>query len=63
MQKGDIIRTPRFLTVTIEAVLTKAEAADQGYNEPTHYWDDPNFDIYGKVIGTNRMNFAAVKKN
>jgi len=62
IKKGDMIHTPRFLTVTIEAVLTRAEAADQGYNEPTNYWEDPNFDIYGKVIGTNRMHFAAVKK-
>jgi len=63
MQKGDTIRTPRFLTVEISDVLNQAEAYEQGFTEPTHYWDDPDFDIYGKHTGTNRMIFAAVKKN
>ena len=63
MQKGDTIRTPRFLNVEISDVLGRAEALDQGFTEPTHYYDDPAFDIYGKHIGENRMIFAAVKKN
>ncbi|MCL2494803.1 MAG: hypothetical protein FWE98_04010 [Oscillospiraceae bacterium] len=63
MQKGDTIRTPRFLTVEISTVLGRAEAWEQGFREPTHYCDDPAFDVYGKHTGTNRMIFAAVAKN
>ncbi|MDR0287181.1 MAG: hypothetical protein LBI03_05690 [Clostridiales bacterium] len=62
MKQGDWINTPRFLKVEIKTVLTKAEAREQGFTEPTHYWDDPEYDILGKNIGTNRMIFAAVIK-
>jgi hypothetical protein len=72
MQVGDMIRTPRFCTVRIAEVLTRAEAADKGYIEPTHYWDDAEYDIYGKatsyfepdsgLCGTKTMAFAAVQK-
>lgn len=62
MKKGDYVRTPRFCTVMIEHVFQKRERASaQGYVEPTHY-SDLEFDIYGKHTGTNRMEFAAVKK-
>jgi hypothetical protein len=62
MKKGDIVNTPRFLKVEISEVLTRDEAWEQKYTEPTHYHDDPNFAIYGKMIGVNRMEFAAVIK-
>jgi len=63
MQKGDTIRTPRFLNVEISNVLSNAEAHTQGFTEPTHYYDSPGYDIYGKHTGVNRMIFAAVEKN
>lgn len=63
MKKGDRVYTPRFCTVIIEDVLNRKEAREQGYTEPTHYDKDPEFNIYGKHTGTNRMVFAAVKKN
>lgn len=61
MKKGDMVHTPRFCTVRIAEVLSSNEAAENGYKEPTHY-NSPDYDIYGKHIGTNRMQFAAVKK-
>lgn len=62
MKKGDYIKTPRFLTVRIEEVFENAATArEQGYTEPTHY-DDDNYEISGKHIGTNRMIFAAIIK-
>ena len=63
MKQGDTIYTPRFCTVHIAEVLNRAEAWEQGYREPTHYRDSPDFDIFGKHTGTNRMIFAAVAKN
>jgi hypothetical protein len=62
MKTGDWVETPRFLKVKIEEVLTRAEAANKGYTEPTHYDDDPDFMILGKVTSLNHMKFAAVKK-
>lgn len=62
MKKGDYVRTPRFLTVRIEDVLSTEEAEAQGYTEPTHYESDAEFAVLGKLIGENRMCFAAVKK-
>jgi hypothetical protein len=61
MKKGDFINTPRFLKVEISEVLTREEAAEQKYTEPTHY-DNPDYMVYGKMIGQNRMKFAAIKK-
>ena len=63
MQKGDTIYTPRFCTVEISEILTTAEAHNQGFTEPTHYYSNPEYYIMGKVIGANRMIFAAVEKN
>lgn len=63
IEKGDYVKTPRFMTVTISDVLTKDEARVQGFIEPTHYWDDPDYDILGKHTGINRMIFAAVIKS
>lgn len=62
MERGDVINTPRFLKVTINCVLTRKEAAEQGFSEPTHYYDDPDYDILGKSTAVNYMIFAAVKK-
>lgn len=59
---GDMIRTPRFLNVSIEEVLNRQEAREKGYTEPTHYRDNPDYDILGKSIGINCMVFGAVKK-
>lgn len=62
MKKGDYVRTPRFCTVKIERVFGNHEAARaDGYIEPTHY-ENPDYDIWGKHIGVNRMIFAAIKK-
>jgi len=62
MEKGDYIKTPRFLTVKIADVFEDIKTArEQGYKEPTYY-DDENYEISGKHIGTNRMIFAAIKK-
>lgn len=63
MKKGDSIRTPRFLTVTIKEVYENREDATRdGFTEPTHYTKDSQYDILGKSIGMNRMVFAAVRK-
>jgi hypothetical protein len=62
MLKGDFINTPRFLKVKIEDILTADEAQNQGFTEPTHYINDPEFYIFGKSIGINRMIFAAVRR-
>lgn len=61
MEKGNIIKTPRFLNVEIKEILLKDEAKKEGYTEPTHYVDN-EYEIMGKHIGVNRMIFAAVKK-
>ncbi len=63
MQKGDRVYTPRFLTVTIQDVLSRKQAAEQGYKEPTHYYDPSGeYDVYGHVYKPNHMKFAAVRK-
>lgn len=63
MKKGDRIHTPRFLTVTIDRVLTREEARQQGFTEPTHYGGDSTYDVPGKITKPNHMIFAAVKKD
>lgn len=63
MKKGDYIYTPRFCTVEIKDVLSREEAREQKFTEPTHYDKDPEFDIYGKHTGVNHMIFAAVRKD
>ena len=46
MKKGDRIYTPRFCRVEIEAVYaSRADAAQDGYTEPTHYNDDPEYGV------------------
>lgn len=58
MKIGDRVYTPRFCTVTIAAIFaTNAAAREAGFIEPTYYDDDC---VFGRHIGTNRMDFAAV---
>jgi hypothetical protein len=62
MEIGDFVYTPRFCNVRIENIFdSKEEAYKEGYTEPTHY-NNPEYDILGKHIGTNRMIFAEVLK-
>lgn len=67
---GMQVHTPRFCTVTIDAVfLTREEAERCGYNEETYYGKDhhgflpleeqSDLRILGKMIGENRMIFCA----
>lgn len=59
---GDMINTPRFLTVKISKIFPDSRSAlVEGYSEPTHF-EDEEYEIFGKSIGLNRMIFAAVKK-
>lgn len=62
MKKGDYIMTPRFCTVQISEVYTNNyDARKDGYTEPTHYMNE-EWDVRGKSIGINRMQFAAIRK-
>lgn len=62
MKKGDYVMTPRFCTVQITEVYTNSFAAKEaGYTEPTHYMNE-EWDIRGKSLGVNRMQFAAIRK-
>lgn len=61
MKVGDYIETPRFLRVCIVEIFESiGEAWKAGYTEPTHFRGD--LEVFGKVIGENRMIFAAVKR-
>lgn len=63
MKVGCKIHTPRFLNITISEIFhDRNKAHESGFYEPTHYYDDPEYDIYGKHTGENRMIFAAVRK-
>ena len=65
---GMRIHTPRFLTVTIDALYTsEAAAMADGYVEPTHYeWQDLGYivegvnNVMGKSLDIYHMSFAAV---
>jgi hypothetical protein len=60
---GDQIYTPRFCTVTIKAVYEdRSKAYEDGFTEPTHYKQDPEYDILGKSLDMYHMHFAAVRK-
>ena len=62
MQKGDWIRTPRFLTVKIEEVFeNRGEAVKAGYTEPTYY-KSANYEVVGKQLDEYHMTFTAYKK-
>jgi hypothetical protein len=61
MKVGDFVYTPRFCTVKIKEVYTdESQALKDGYLEPTYY-KDSQYKIYGKHIGTNTMDFAAIQ--
>jgi len=61
MKIGDYVETPRFLKVRISEVFDDlSEAHKQGFTEPTHFEGDHH--ILGRIIGDNRMTFAAVAK-
>ncbi len=58
---GQKVKTPRFPTVTIVAVLYEDDAAKLGFVESTHLYEQP-YNILGRHIGENRMDFAVVLK-
>ena len=63
MKKGDYIRTPRFGVVRINEVFETVQTMEEaGYTETTHYWDDPDYEVFGKNLEEFRMVFAAGKK-
>jgi len=62
MKKGDWINTPRFCGVEILKVFrSKKTAFKAGFTISADYRDPTGFLVYGKMIGPNRMNFAAIK--
>ena len=61
--KGDYVNVPRFGHVKIEEVFdSESEAKEAGYTETTHYWNNPEYGIYGKSLDMYHMRFAAFKK-
>lgn len=59
---GDMIRTPRFCTVRIEAVFDSVDRMNsEGFTETTHYQSN-EYVVCGKSIGVNQMVFAAAKR-
>lgn len=62
MRIGDMVYTPRFCHVRIEAIFSsRSEAAAAGYTEPTHY-TGPGYGIAGKSSDMYHMTFAAYVK-
>ncbi len=61
MKINQYVETPRFGQVRIQGIMNAEDAHDLGYIEPTHY-DDVEYQVMGRHIGTNRMIFAAVLK-
>jgi hypothetical protein len=60
---GEYINTPRFCRVRIAEIFNSTTTATRnGFTEPTHYDKAAYFDILGKNIGENRMEFALVRK-
>ena len=63
MKKEDYVDTPRFLKVKIEEVYSsEAETRKAGFTETTHYWNDPEFGVYGKSLDMYHMEFAGFRK-
>ncbi|UQZ87728.1 hypothetical protein C4J81_00320 [Deltaproteobacteria bacterium Smac51] len=60
-QIGDKVKTPRFLTVRIAAIVYEEDAQKLGFVEPTYLKDRP-YNISGRMIGDNLMDFAVVIK-
>lgn len=62
IEKGMIIRTPRFLSVKIQEVFgTPEEMYCAGYTEPTHFTDE-EYEIAGRSVDMYHMEFAAARK-
>lgn len=62
--EGMRVHTPRFLDVTIRRVYSDpAEARRDGFREPTHFDGNPWYNILGRNIGENMMDFAAVRND
>lgn len=60
--KGAVVQTPRFLSVMLSEVFPSREAAfAAGFAEPTHFKSD-YFDVLGRSLGNNMMDFAAAMK-
>lgn len=58
----DVVETPRFLQVKINAIFSSVEYAElSGFTVGTDYRDE-DWHIRGKHIGENKMIFAAVKR-
>lgn len=63
MEINDIIYTPRFCSVRIDAIYENiADARKDGYTEPTHYHKD-GYTILGKNTSPNHMVFAGAKES
>ena len=62
IQIGDMVRTPRFLTVKIRAMFESVELAEIcGFTEGSDFRDE-DYHVRGRHIEDNRMIFAAVKR-
>jgi len=60
---GDWVKTPRFCKVKISAILANnTQAREFGYTEGTDFQDE-NWSIKGRIIGENRMEFAAIRQD
>ena len=61
MKIGDLVYTPRFCTVRIDAIFaTETEAHAAGFRQLTYYKGD--YVILGKCLDAYHMEFAAVPK-
>ncbi|UQZ89587.1 hypothetical protein C4J81_10370 [Deltaproteobacteria bacterium Smac51] len=60
-QIGDMVKTPRFFTVRIAAIVYEEDARKLGFVEPTHLKDKP-YKIWGRNYAKNLMDFAVVIK-
>jgi len=58
-QINSYVKTPRFHSIKIKEIFTsKEDARESGYTEPTNYRGE--FEVFGRFIDINRMDFAAV---
>ncbi len=59
---GDLVSTPRFLTVKVGEVFgSESEMNQAGYREPTHN-REPDYVVGGKVIDCCTMTFAVAPR-
>jgi hypothetical protein len=62
MKKGDWVNTPRFCKVKIQKVFrSEWNAFKNGFTIGADYKDAEGFSIYGKSVGHNLIQFAAVR--